>query len=164
VFAILTGADAQKISRPLRSLIPIPVDVQAYCLAVDKVRFAGDPVVAVAAIDRATAEDAVDLIEVEYEPLPAVVDPFAAMLPESARVYDELASNIVWHDSFEYGDSKGGFARAKHVFTDRISVHRYVSTPLETMGVIARWENSGVTALQLRPSQARCISAKARSG
>jgi CO/xanthine dehydrogenase Mo-binding subunit len=44
VQAILTGADVQRVSRPLRSLIPIPVDVQAYCLAIDKVRFVGDPV------------------------------------------------------------------------------------------------------------------------
>jgi 2-furoyl-CoA dehydrogenase large subunit len=145
VFAILSGADAQKISRPLRSLIPIPVDVQAYCLALDKVRYAGDPVVAVAAVDRATAEDAVDLIEVEYQPLQAVVDPFASMEPGAPRVYDELDSNIVWHDSFAYGDPQEGFRRAAHKFTDRMSVHRYVSTPLETMGVIARWENTGVT-------------------
>jgi 2-furoyl-CoA dehydrogenase large subunit len=175
VLAVLTGADAQEVSRPLRSLIPIPVDVQAYCLAIDKVRFVGDPVVAVAAVDRATAEDAVDLIEVEYEPLPAVVDPFAAMHADSPRVYDELASNVVWHDSFEYGDPKAGFARAAHSFTDRVSVHRYVSTPLETMGAIARWENGGVTlwcndqrpgfatqaiagALQLSQSQIRLMT------
>jgi 2-furoyl-CoA dehydrogenase large subunit len=145
VYAVLTGSDVVKISKPLRSLIPIPVDVQAYCLAIEKVRFVGDPVVAIAAVDRATAEDAVDLVEVEYQPLAPAVDPLAAMEPGAPLVFDELASNVVWHDSFEYGDPKEGFRRAAHTFTDRISVHRYVSTPLETMGVIARWENDGVT-------------------
>ena len=145
VQAILTGTDVQRVSRPLRSLIPIPVDVQAYCLAVDKVRFVGDPVVAVAALDRATAEDALDLIDVEYEPLAVAVDPYDAMKPDAPRVFDELSSNIVWHDSFTYGDPASGFKRAAHTFTDRMSIHRYVSTPLETMGCIARWENDGVT-------------------
>ncbi len=145
VHAVLTGADAERLSRPLRPLIPVPLSVQAYCLATDKVRFVGDPVAAVAAVDRATAEDAAELIEVEYEPLPAVVDPFAAIEGKAGFVFDELKSNVVWHDSFTYGDAAGAFARAAHTVSERLSVHRYVSTPLETMGVIARWDNDGLT-------------------
>lgn len=145
VHAVLTGVDARRLSRPLRPLIPIPVSVQAYCLATDKVRFVGDPVAAVAAVDRATAEDAAELVRVEYEPLPAIVDPFRAIEPDGPYVFDELKTNVVWQDSFNYGDPEAAFARAAHVVHERFAIHRYVSTPLETMGVIARWDSDDVT-------------------
>ena len=78
VFAVLTGAEAAARSGPIRPLIPTTAAVPDYCLAVDRARYVGEPVAAVAAVDRATAEDALERIRVEYEPLPAVVDPEAA--------------------------------------------------------------------------------------
>ena len=130
----------QRVSRPLRSLIPIPVDVQAYCLAVDKVRFVGDPVVAVAALDRATAEDALDLIEVEYEPLAVAVDPYDALKPDVPRVFDELSAIFVGTFYSPTG-SASGFKRATHTFTDRMSIHRYVrrSRPWAHRALGERW-------------------------
>jgi 2-furoyl-CoA dehydrogenase large subunit len=145
VHAVLTGADVERLSAPVQPLIPIPVAVRQFCLAVGKARYAGEPVAAVAAVDRATAEDACDLIEVEYEPLPAAVDPERALDAESPLLFEELGTNVIWQDTFTYGDVDGAFARAAHVVRERFEIHRYASTPLETFGAIARWESTGVT-------------------
>ena len=85
VFAVLTGAEAAARSGPIRPLIPTTAAVPDDCLAVDRARYVGEPVAAVAAVDRATAEDALERIRVEYEPLPAVVDPEAANAPRRSR-------------------------------------------------------------------------------
>jgi CO/xanthine dehydrogenase Mo-binding subunit len=77
VFAVVTGEDAKEMTNPLPAFCAEPI-VQ-YSLAVEKVRFVGEAVAAVAAVDRYTAEDAVALIDVEYEPLPVVTDPFEAV-------------------------------------------------------------------------------------
>jgi CO/xanthine dehydrogenase Mo-binding subunit len=137
VFAVLTGAEAAVLSQPIRPLIPTPVPLRDWCLAVDRVRFAGEPVAAVAAVDRATAEDALERIEVVYEPLPAVVDPEAAIRPDSALLYPELGTNVLWHDVLTYGDVDGAFASADGILRERFEIQRYASTPLETFGAIA---------------------------
>src|SRR5688500_2191800 len=74
VAAVVTGADAAARSRPIRPLIATVVPLDDYCLAVDAARFAGEPIAAVAAVDRATAEDAVEAIQVVYEPLAPALD------------------------------------------------------------------------------------------
>jgi 2-furoyl-CoA dehydrogenase large subunit len=137
VLAVLTGTEAAVMSRPIRPLIPTPVPLRDWCLAVDRVRFAGEPVAAVAAIDRATAEDALERIEVVYEPLPAVVDPEVAIRPGSPLLYPELGTNVLWHDVLTYGDVDGAFARADGVLRERFEIQRYASTPLETFGAMA---------------------------
>ncbi|MEK7714811.1 MAG: hypothetical protein AAB387_05100, partial [candidate division NC10 bacterium] len=68
VAAALTGEDVARVMPPLSPLIPIPNPPRTYPLAVDRVRYVGEPIAAVAACDRATAEDAVELIRAEYEP------------------------------------------------------------------------------------------------
>ena len=86
---MVTGEDAAELTNPLPAFCAEPV-VQ-YALAVDKVRFVGEAVAAVAAVDRYTAEDAVALIDVEYELLPVVTDPFEAMKPGAAKLHEPLA-------------------------------------------------------------------------
>lgn len=137
VHAVLTGAEAAQLSRPIRPLIPTPVPLRDWCLAVDRARFAGEPVAAVAAEDRATAEDALEHIAVDYEPLPAVVDPEAAIAPGAPLLYPELGTNVLWHDVLSYGDVDGAFARADGVLRERFEIQRYASTPLETFACIA---------------------------
>ncbi len=137
VAAVLTGAEAARLSGPIRPLIPTTAAVADYCLAVDRARFAGEPVAAVAAVDRATAEDAAERIRVEYEPLPAVVDAEAAMRPDSPLLFPELGTNVVWHDTLTYGDVDSAMTRADGVLRERFAIQRYASTPLETFGVIA---------------------------
>ena len=140
VHAVLTGADAMAASRPIRPLIPTPVPLPDWCLAVDRVRYAGEPVAAVAAVDRAIAEDALERIRVDYEPLPAVVDPEAALRTNSVLLYPELGTNVLWHDVLTYGDVAGAFARADGVLRERFEIQRYASTPLETFGAIAEYD------------------------
>ena len=137
VVALLTGTEAATLSRPIRPLIPTPVPLHDWCLAVDRVRFAGEPVAAVAAVDRATAEDAIERIAVVYEPLPAVVDPETAIRPDAPLLYPELGTNVLWHDVLSYGDVDGAFARADGILRERFEIQRYASTPLETFGAIA---------------------------
>ena len=137
---MLTGADAARLSGPIRPLIPTTAAVPDYCLAVDRVRYAGEPVAAVAAVDRATAEDALELIRVEYDPLPAVVDPEEALKPGAPLLYPELGTNVVWHDTLSYGDVDGAMARAHGVLRERFTIQRYASTPLETFGAMAAYD------------------------
>jgi 2-furoyl-CoA dehydrogenase large subunit len=137
VAAVLTGAQAARLSGPIRPLIPPRVPLRDWCLAVDRVRFVGEAVAAVAAIDRATAEDAAERIEVVYEPLPAVVDAETALRPDAPLLYEELGTNVLWHDAFTYGDVEGAFAAADGMLRERFELQRYASTPLETFGVLA---------------------------
>lgn len=142
VVCALTGEEARALTKPLRPLIPLPVETPYYCLACEKVRYVGEPVVAVAAASRYLAEDALEKIHVEYEPLPAVVDPEAAMKPGAPLLFEPLGTNILWHDCFTYGDVDGVFKQAAHVFAERFFIHRYSSTPLETFGCIASYDQS----------------------
>ena len=108
VFAVVTGEDAAEMTNPLPAFCAEPV-VQ-YALAVGKVRFVGEAVAAVAAVDRYTAEDAAALIDVEYEPLPVVTDPFEAMKPGAAIVHEPLGSNLAFEKTLSFGDVDGDFA------------------------------------------------------
>ena len=136
VACVLTGADARRLSGPIRPLIPTTAAVSDYCLAVDRARYVGEPVAAVAAVDRATAEDALERIAVEYEPLPPVVDAEEALKPGATLLYPELGTNVIWHDTLTYGDVDGAMARAHGVLRERFTIQRYASTPLETFGAM----------------------------
>jgi 2-furoyl-CoA dehydrogenase large subunit len=141
VLAVVTGAQAAELTRPIRPLIPTRVPVPDYCLAVDRVRFVGEPVAAVAAIDRATAEDALERIAVTYAPLEAVVDPERALEPDSPVLYPALGSNVVWHDTLRYGEVDAAFAAADGTLRERFTMQRYASTPLETFACIAEYDS-----------------------
>jgi len=145
VAAVLTGAEAAARSRPIRPLIATAVPLDDYCLAVDHARFAGEPIAAVAAVDRATAEDAVEAIQVTYEPLSPALDPEAGARGEAPWLYPALGTNVVWHDTLTYGDVAGAFARADGVLEERLEIQRYASTPLETFGCIAEYD-AGIDA------------------
>ncbi|CAB1370812.1 xanthine dehydrogenase family protein molybdopterin-binding subunit [Denitratisoma oestradiolicum] len=137
VAAVLTGEDAKRWSNPA---FTAPAGWGAYCLAVDKVRFVGEPVAAVAASSRYVAEDALELIEVEYELLPPVVDPFAAMTPDSALIFEEQGSNVMMDRLFQWGEVDRVFAEADHVFTEKFRWNRVGANPTETFGCISHWD------------------------
>ncbi|MFQ5683271.1 MAG: xanthine dehydrogenase family protein molybdopterin-binding subunit [Candidatus Binatia bacterium] len=161
VVCVITGEDVVRLSKPLLSLIPLPVEVPNYCLAYQKVRYVGEPVAAVAAVDRYVAEDAVEKITVEYEALPAVVDPEVALTPAAPLLHEPLETNVLWHDCFSYGDLDGAFSKACHTFHDRFLIHRYASTPLETFGCISSYDISRqyltIWSNDQRPGQAMPI-------
>jgi 2-furoyl-CoA dehydrogenase large subunit len=161
VVCVLTGEQAKSMSRPLRSLIPLPVELPHYCLAHDKVRYVGEPVAAVAASSRYVAEDALDKIYVEYEPLSATVDPEASMNADAPLLFDSLGTNVLWHDVFNYGDVDGVFREAAHVLHERFWIQRYSSTPMETFGCVANfdvgWPYLTLWTNDQRPGQAMPI-------
>src|SRR5262249_38976980 len=138
VFAAVTGEDARALMNPLPAFCAEPV-VQ-YALAVDKVRFVGEAVAAVAAVDRYTAEDACALIDVEYELLPAVADPFDAMKPDAAKLHDPLPSNLAFEKTLSFGDVAGDFASADRVIRRKLRWHRASAQPLETAGAVCRFD------------------------
>ena len=141
VFAVITGEDARELTNPLPAFCAEPV-VQ-YALAVDKVRFVGEAVAAVAAVDRYTAEDAAALIEVEYEPLPVVTDPFEAMKPGAAKLHETLPGNLAFEKTLSFGDVTGDFAAADHVIRRTLRWHRASAQPLETAGAVCRFDPIG---------------------
>jgi carbon-monoxide dehydrogenase large subunit len=138
VVAVVTGEDARALTNPLPAFCAEPV-VQ-YALAVDKVRFAGEAVAAVAAVDRYTAEDAAALIEVEYEPLPVLTDPHEAMKAGAPRIHETLPGNLVFEKTMSFGDVDGDFGRAHRVIRRRLRWHRASAQPLETAGAVCRYD------------------------
>ena len=137
VVATLTGEDAERWTR--RSYTT-PEGWGTYVLATDKVRFVGEPVAAVAATSRYIAEDALELIDVEYELLDPIVDAFAAAQPDSPKLFDEHENNIMYQRKFTWGEVDEAFAQADHTYTEKFRWHRVGANPLETFGVISEWD------------------------
>jgi len=137
VHAVVTGAQAAELTDPLPDFGPNPAAHTWRCLAVDKVRYVGEGVAVVVADDRYLAEDALELIDVEYEPLPPVVDPLAALADDAPLVHEPLGSNCAYDRTFEFGDVAGDFERADVVVTDQLRWHRSGGQPLETVGAVA---------------------------
>ena len=103
-------------------------------------RYVGEPVAVVVASDRYLAEDALELIEVDYRPLPAIVDPLAALDPGQPVLHEALRSNIVSDRSFRYGDPERAFAEAAARVSVSIRYPRNSCTPIETYGVVAAYD------------------------
>ncbi len=123
-------------------------------LARDKVRYMGEPIAAVAAVDEITAHEALDLIDVTYEDLPAVTDPLDALQPAAPRVHDELPSyhgfnedtmggNICTTLSNDRGDVDAAFAQADHIFEDTFRSQGINQGYLEAMACVANVDPSG---------------------
>ncbi|HWO40178.1 MAG TPA: xanthine dehydrogenase family protein molybdopterin-binding subunit [Candidatus Eisenbacteria bacterium] len=143
VLAVITPEDVKRDTRPFkpgRYAAGLKRPIDEYAGAVEKVRYVGEPVAAVAARDRGSAEDALELIAVEYEPLRPVVDVRDAITPAAAVLFDELGTNLAWHGQLSYGDIDGAFRAADRIVKERLKIHRYSSTPLETFAVIASYE------------------------
>ncbi|PZE20870.1 xanthine dehydrogenase family protein molybdopterin-binding subunit [Paenibacillus xerothermodurans] len=141
VKGVATGRDIAGMTQPFPVGVTAPV--KYYSLAVDKVRFVGEPVAVVVAKNRYLAEDALDLIEVEYEPLPAVVDIEKAMEPDAPLLHEDVGSNVANHRLFDYGDVNQAFAEADLIVKHKFHFPKYSATPVETYGVIAHYEASG---------------------
>jgi len=139
VVAVLTGAELAKTTEPLRQYLDVP-EVQWRPLAVDHVRYAGEWVAAVVATSRAVAEDGAELVSVDYETLPAVLDPEQAARDEGALVHPSHGTNVMAHREFSWGDVDGDLARAHSTSRVRCRWNRNSTVPLETFGVIARWD------------------------
>jgi 2-furoyl-CoA dehydrogenase large subunit len=141
VIAVLTGEDVKAMTDPALQSIKAPYDqLRDYCMAVDTAKHAGEAVAAVVAETPYQAYDAVDAIDVEYEPLPAVTNAEEGMLPDAPKVHPGLPDNVVWGDTFDYGDVDAAFQRAAVVVKDRLHWHRFSSAPLENTVVAATYD------------------------
>ena len=138
VFAVLTGKDVGVWSRSF--IVGVKADMQHYCMAVDRVRYVGEPVAVVIAQDRYVAEDALALIEVSYAPLHAVVEPEVAALPDAPVLHEGLGCNIISERDFRYGDPEAAFQGAAHVVRLKVNYPRNVCTPMETGVVVASYD------------------------
>lgn len=141
VVCTLTGAEVAGLVQPFIEIGAGPGGrLRDFPMAIERARFQGEPVAAVIAESRFAAADAAEMVEVEYEPLPAVVDGEDAATDKTI-IHQEVGSNRIWDGDFEYGKVDRAFADAAHVVRiDRLHFHRFTSTPLEPNAVIARWD------------------------
>jgi carbon-monoxide dehydrogenase large subunit len=146
VVAVYTAADYGDYWQPGPLLVPPPPIAGSIFhprtqvpLAKDKVRYAGEPLAVVVADSRYIAEDALDDIDVELAPLPAVVDIEQGLAPSSACVHDNLASNVAAHVHQTKGDYRKAAAKAYLILKRRFRYEHGISSPIETRGVVAHW-------------------------
>lgn len=136
VVAILTSRDISD-TKPFYSGRPV--------IALEKVRYIGEPIAAVAAEDLRAAEDALSLIEVEYEELPAAIGIDGALAVGAPLVHEEAQGNICGHERVEKGEIRQGFAESDEVFEDTFTFPMVYHYALEPHSVIAHWSEDGVT-------------------
>src|SRR5437868_5157159 len=135
VLAVLTGEDLP------RKFGILPSSQDEYALAIDKVRYVGDPVAAVAALDPDILDEAMKLIEVEYEVLPALMSIDEALARPEVKINDEARTgNIHKAVSYEFGDMEEGFAVADYIREDWLYYEGNNHAPLEAHACVASWE------------------------
>lgn len=134
VVAVITGKDAPN---PYGIL---PVGHDEYALALEKVRYVGDNVACVAAIDESIADQALELIDVEYELLPAYFDPEDAMKAESNLIHDNKPHNLEKDYHHVFGDSDKGFADSDHVAEARFLANEVTHAAMEPHSTLASFE------------------------
>jgi len=128
--AVRTNRDGSPIAEPPR-----------HCLAMDRVRYVGEAVALLVAETPEIAAEALALIDVDYETLPAVVDPVAALAQDAPQLWDDIPDNLC--ADFELGDeaaTEAAFAQADHVVTTDVANNRVTAVPIEPRGAIARYD------------------------
>jgi CO/xanthine dehydrogenase Mo-binding subunit len=136
VTAVLTAADISDID-PYYNGRPL--------IAIQKVRYIGEPVAAVAAIDELTAHEALSLIKVDYEGLPAAVGLDAALKKDAPLIHEEASNNICSHEHVEKGNIEQGFAESDEIFEDTFTFPMVYHYALEPHSVIAQFNDEGIT-------------------
>lgn len=147
VKAIITGADIPKLQSG-----DLPLYGDQYLLALEKVRHMGEAVAAVAAMDEETAEEALRLIKVEYEPLSAVFDPAKAMEAGAPLIHEGQANNVAITLTRGYGDIEKGFREADYSREDSYTTQAINHAAIEPHGCISQW-NSDNTLTVWGPTQ-----------
>ena len=132
---VVGAFEGQELVSGMRSLDAIPVPglkkPERRPLALGHVRYVGDPVAIVLAENRYIAEDALDLVEIDYEPLPTVTDPEAALAPDAPLLYEEFGSNVAFVTPASGGDIQAAFSQADHIVRLRLVNQRLAPSSLE---------------------------------
>jgi aerobic carbon-monoxide dehydrogenase large subunit len=145
VKAVFTAADLERSGVRLRMPLgfpstSLPDNITPFVLAPSETCFVGEAVAIVIAESRYLVEDAAAVVAVDYEPLAVVADLAAALERNAPRVRREAESNVLTDFRVAYGDCSEAFARAAHVFRERLDQHRGAAHPIEGRGVVARYE------------------------
>jgi carbon-monoxide dehydrogenase large subunit len=143
VAAVVTAEDMGRARHVPLWITPLPGFERFLqpIIARERVRFVGEPLAIVIAEDRYIAEDAADLVTVEYEPLDAVVDVEGART-DKTLLHPDKGTNVASHYTIGRGDAKGAFERAAYRRKERLKVHRHSAVPLETRGLVAEWDEA----------------------
>jgi len=146
VVAIYTGADLAESVEPYVGVLSHMVGLRSapqHPLAVDTARWQGEPVVMVVAQSRAEAEDAAELVEVDFDPLTPVVDVEAALHPGTPLIHDQFDSNLAWERTVDAGDIDAAFAAAGvTVIEKRFTFGRHTGVTLEPRAAVAEFDPS----------------------
>lgn len=145
---VLTGKDVPDITYGVT-----PARYDEHVLAKDKVRYVGDEVAAVIAVDEETAEKALDLIQVEYEELPAVFNPMKAIKEGAPQLHERYTNNINTIVDHHFGDVEKGFDEADHVREEEFVGNHVYQSPIEPHASIADWEDDGSTLVLYSSTQ-----------
>ncbi|MCE7027542.1 xanthine dehydrogenase family protein molybdopterin-binding subunit [Jiella avicenniae] len=138
VAAVVTGEDVMRLTRSMT--VGVKADVECWPVATDRVRYVGEPVAIVVAANRYLAEDAAEKVAVDYEVLPAAVEPVAALKSDALVLHPSLGSNLINERSFSYGDPDAAFASAPRRVKVEVTYPRNSCTPIETYGVVASYD------------------------
>jgi aerobic carbon-monoxide dehydrogenase large subunit len=148
VRGVFTAADLGAANAPMPTYAPhpgLPIVCGTRPLAADRVRFVGEPVAVVVATDPYRAHDALDLVRVDYEPLPAVTNVEAALAPGAPIVHEALRGNVAAEWSQRVGDADAALRSAPVVARTRLRLTRGGAHPLEPRGLVARWADGQLT-------------------
>jgi 2-furoyl-CoA dehydrogenase large subunit len=141
VRTVMVGSDVRAWANPF--VVGVKQPMEHWCIAVDKVRYVGEPVAIVVAQNRYVAEDALDLIEVEYEEITAVVDVATAIGDDAPVLHEAVGSNVVSDRQFVYGEPDKAFKSAAHRVRLKAHYPRNSCTPIETYVVVAEHGSNG---------------------
>jgi carbon-monoxide dehydrogenase large subunit len=141
IVAVLTGNDLARATAPLRIAPPIEglLPMEMSTLPTDKVRFVGDPVACVIGEDRYQVEDACALVDADYTPLPAVIDPEHADDTGQPLVDEQIPGNRPYSGVFAHGDIESALRASDQVVEARFHQGRQTHAPLEARGCLASW-------------------------
>jgi carbon-monoxide dehydrogenase large subunit len=148
VIAALSAEDLDHIPGPIPVRLHPDPKLEPFlqsALATEKVRYVGEIVALVVADDRYVAEDAAELVEVDYEPLPAAVDAAQAARPDAPLLFERAGRNVTMDYAVAYGDIEAAFAGAELVVGDTFHTNRHSGCPIETRGLVATFEEGMLT-------------------
>lgn len=141
VKSVVTGKDTKGVKFGGWRAFPQLID--QYPLCMDKVRYIGDEVAAVAAVDEETAEEALDLIKVDYEPLQSVFDPDEAVKDGAPLIHENVEHNVCWSRFIDFGNIEEGFAQSEYVREDTFTLPPVTYAPTEPRACLASFDLSG---------------------
>ena len=139
VIAVITGAEMEEYTLPFVPLAPMPklYTPLYHCLSSTRVRHVGDPVAIVIAESRHLAEDATELVDVDYQQREPIATMGDALRSDAPQLWDKADGNVLYDRDWTFGDVESVFADADRVVTERFVSHRQTNQPMEPRGIIA---------------------------